>query len=323
MGRRRGIRGVWLLGLPLLAVQCAAHAQTRTVHYYLTDPQNNVLAETDAQGNIIARYDYRPYGGVVQTMAPNGPGYSSHVNDPETGLVYMQQRYYDPGTGGFLSVDPLPPVAGDIFKFNRYAYANRNPITNIDPDGRDCHTSGDQVTCDPHVNGLPPVTVTAPPGFPNITSPQGEYHFYNNGVAGKQGSGDYAKAISDALARNPTPGGTASSPQGSYNDASPRDGLLGALGKLDPSPVMTYTRTDANGNTVVFNITLPGHPLFPGYVERGVKTVTVNGHSYSVIVSAGEGLNPKQASWSPVANWIDSVWTQNSKQILNSVGQGE
>lgn len=30
------------------------------VHYYYTDPNGNVLAKADAQGNIIARYDYKP-----------------------------------------------------------------------------------------------------------------------------------------------------------------------------------------------------------------------------------------------------------------------
>jgi RHS repeat-associated protein len=70
-------------------------------------------------------------------VAPNGPGYTGHVNDPDTGLVYMQARYYDPVTARFLAVDPVNSPAGDTFKFNRYVYANNNPVSNIDPDGRD------------------------------------------------------------------------------------------------------------------------------------------------------------------------------------------
>lgn len=31
-----------------------------TVHYYYTDQNGNVLAKADAQGNIVARYDYKP-----------------------------------------------------------------------------------------------------------------------------------------------------------------------------------------------------------------------------------------------------------------------
>ncbi|TPG08492.1 RHS repeat-associated core domain-containing protein [Rhodanobacter glycinis] len=113
-----------------------AHAGTH--HYYYTDPQGTVLAKADANGTIIATYDYAPYGTAVASMnpAPNGPGYTGHVNDADTGLVYMQARYYDPGTGRFLSVDPVTPSPGNTFNFNRYDYTNNNPINHIDPDGR-------------------------------------------------------------------------------------------------------------------------------------------------------------------------------------------
>ena len=107
-----------------------------TVTYIYTDPQGTPLAEADAQGNVTARFDYRPYGAQALGTPPAGPGYTGHVNDPDTGLVYMQARYYDPGTGRFLSVDPVGPAPGNTFSFNRYGYASNNPIVNIDPDGR-------------------------------------------------------------------------------------------------------------------------------------------------------------------------------------------
>jgi peptidoglycan L-alanyl-D-glutamate endopeptidase CwlK len=57
--------------------------------------------------------------------------------DGQTGLTYMQQRYYDPQVGRFLSVDPVTALAkGDMRHFNRYAYAYNNPHTFTDPDGR-------------------------------------------------------------------------------------------------------------------------------------------------------------------------------------------
>jgi RHS repeat-associated protein len=119
-----------------------AHAGTR--HYYYTDPQGTVLAKADAQGNIIASYDYAPYGTQALGTAPSGPGYTGHVNDPDTGLVYMQARYYDPSTGRFLSADPAGPSPGNLFNFNRYDYANNNPINHTDPDGR----CADGMSCD-------------------------------------------------------------------------------------------------------------------------------------------------------------------------------
>jgi RHS repeat-associated protein len=119
-----------------LILLMASGVQARTMHLYYTDPQGTVLAKTDAQGNILERYDYRPYGGIVGGTAPNGPGYTGHVNDPETAFMYMQARYDDPGAGRFLSPDPVGPSPGDLFGFNRYTYADNNPIINIDPDGR-------------------------------------------------------------------------------------------------------------------------------------------------------------------------------------------
>jgi uncharacterized protein RhaS with RHS repeats len=49
----------------------------------------------------------------------------------------MQQRYYDPAAGRFLSIDPVTTDANTGGSFNRYAYANNSPYRYIDPDGRD------------------------------------------------------------------------------------------------------------------------------------------------------------------------------------------
>ncbi|MDE2156609.1 MAG: hypothetical protein KGJ32_12055 [Xanthomonadaceae bacterium] len=120
---------LWLL-------TCASMAHAGTVTYVYTDPQGTPLAEADASGHITATFDYAPYGTQALGTPPNGPGYTGHVNDPDTGLVYMQARYYDPAAGRFLSVDPLGPAPGNAFNFNRYNYTNNNPINHIDPNGR-------------------------------------------------------------------------------------------------------------------------------------------------------------------------------------------
>jgi RHS repeat-associated protein len=149
--RQRVIRLLCLFGL-WLGLGLQAHAQTDTVTYVYTDPQGTPLVKADAQGNVIARYDYTPYGNAVTSLGspPNGSGYTGHVNDPETGLVYMQQRYYDPAVGRFLSRDPLSPVVGNLYNFNRYGYANNNPIVNVDPDGRSVTCGQDSCTIEAH-----------------------------------------------------------------------------------------------------------------------------------------------------------------------------
>jgi RHS repeat-associated protein len=131
-------------GLISLTSMASVYA-TETVTYYLTDAQGSVIMTEDAQGNTTGEYDYRPYGASQGALAPVGPGYTGHVNDPDTGLVYMQQRYYDPD-GQFLSVDPVRPSPGKIFTFGRYTYANDNPYRYVDPFG--LYTcSGDTSDC--------------------------------------------------------------------------------------------------------------------------------------------------------------------------------
>lgn len=129
----------WMGVLALLLVCYAgvvAAGQAETVTYYYTDPQGTVLATTDATGNVISRTDYRPYGMAALGTPVSGPGYTGHVNDMDSGLVYMQARYYDPGIGRFLSTDPVSVEADSTAQFNRYSYASNNPISNVDPDGR-------------------------------------------------------------------------------------------------------------------------------------------------------------------------------------------
>ena len=123
--------------LALTTLVCAAPAAAQTVEYVHTAALGSVVAVTDANRNIVERREYEPYGYQLTPTLQNGPGYTGHVQDASTGLTYMQQRYYDPLLGRFLSVDPVTMHdTGDARHFNRYGYANNNPYTFVDPDGR-------------------------------------------------------------------------------------------------------------------------------------------------------------------------------------------
>lgn len=121
----------------MLLMTLANVAGAGTVTYIYSDPQGTPLAEANSSGAITATFDYKPYGTQVLGLAEDGPGYTGHVKDVSTGLVYMQARYYDPVIGRFLSIDPKEVIAGNTEKFSRYSYANNNPTTNFDPDGKD------------------------------------------------------------------------------------------------------------------------------------------------------------------------------------------
>ncbi|HEX7047909.1 MAG TPA: RHS repeat-associated core domain-containing protein [Gammaproteobacteria bacterium] len=129
-----------LISLSFLFIAVPAHAGkiTRYVH---TDHLGNPVAKTDSTGVVIWRQSYTPYGESYQQADPDGPGFTGHRTDADTGLVYMQARYYDPQIGRFLSVDPVMFSPDKPQQFNRYWYANGNPYLYIDPDGREVYVA--------------------------------------------------------------------------------------------------------------------------------------------------------------------------------------
>ncbi|MFL9583505.1 RHS repeat domain-containing protein [Stenotrophomonas sp. AB1(2024)] len=128
-----GARLCWVL---LIGGTLVPSTNAQTVTYVHTDALGSVVAKSDANGNVIERITYEPYGAVVGAPVADGPGYAGHVSDAATGFSQMQQRYMDPQLGVFLSVDPVTPRDKPGSSFNRYRYAANNPYRFIDPDGR-------------------------------------------------------------------------------------------------------------------------------------------------------------------------------------------
>jgi RHS repeat-associated protein len=125
---------------------------TVTVTYQHTDVLGSPVATTDAARAVLQRSEYEPYGKLLNRPLEDGPAYTGHVSDAATSLVYMQQRYYDPRTARFWSVDPVT-VDSAGGNFNRYWYANDNPFKFVDPDGRyTCTASASQ--CDAAANAI-------------------------------------------------------------------------------------------------------------------------------------------------------------------------
>jgi RHS repeat-associated protein len=66
--------------------------------------------------------------------------YPGQYFDAETGLHYNYHRYYDPGTGRYLTPDPIGQAGG----INLYPYSNNNPVNWVDPLGLRSLTEGEK-----------------------------------------------------------------------------------------------------------------------------------------------------------------------------------
>lgn len=115
------------------------------------DALGSPVARSNSDGVVLTRTKFEPYGltaaGTKPSKATSVIGFTGHVQDPETDLVYMQQRYYDPIAGRFLSVDPIVTDTKTRNGFGRYAYAENNPLRYTDPDGMRCSGTGADAKC--------------------------------------------------------------------------------------------------------------------------------------------------------------------------------
>jgi len=129
---------VMLNGHMVASVEHPNAGGAATITYQHTDALGSPVAVTNASGVVTETSEYEPFGRVGNRAARDGVGYTGHAEDAATGLSYMQQRYYDPAIGRFLSRDPVTANANTGANFNAYWYANNNPYRFKDPDGRSC-----------------------------------------------------------------------------------------------------------------------------------------------------------------------------------------
>ncbi len=104
-----------------------------TVQYLHQDQIGSTRLITNSSGSTSETFTYTPYGSLQGSTgsASSLLGYAGQYTDPTTGLTYNQARWYDPGTGQFMVVDPKVETT-----WQPYAYADDNPITGTDPTGQ-------------------------------------------------------------------------------------------------------------------------------------------------------------------------------------------
>lgn len=105
--------------------------------YYLYNGHGDVVNLTNASGNVVVTYDYDPFGNVTTETgnAANSYLYAGYQHDEETGLYYLNARYYDPVTAQFLTEDTYTGQANDPLSLNLYTYCSNNPTIYSDSTG--------------------------------------------------------------------------------------------------------------------------------------------------------------------------------------------
>ena len=107
---------------------------TGKVTYLVTDTIGSVRGVvTGSTGALAGTTGYDTWGApqtAAGLTATTPFGYSGGYTDPD-GLIYLINRYYDPATGQFISVDP------DLAETQQpYSYAAGDPVTLTDPTGQ-------------------------------------------------------------------------------------------------------------------------------------------------------------------------------------------
>ena len=97
----------------------------------------------DADGEMVVDYTvdawgrvYAIDGSMADTLGILNPLiYRGYVYDHETGLYYLNSRYYDPKVGRFINADVLISTGQGLLGNNMFAYCRNNPVMRVDAAG--------------------------------------------------------------------------------------------------------------------------------------------------------------------------------------------
>ena len=119
-------------------------------YYYYRNGQGDIIGIIDSTGSIAAKYSYDAWGTPIAITDGAGndvSGNAAHIAnvnpfryrgyfyDVETGLYYLQSRYYDPQVGRFVNADGDISTGQGILGNNMFAYSMNNPVNMSDLTG--------------------------------------------------------------------------------------------------------------------------------------------------------------------------------------------
>ena len=118
-----------------------------TEYFYVKNAQGDVTGLVSTSGTRVVTYTYDAWGNLLTTTGSmattlgeqNPLRYRGYVYDTETGLYYLQSRYYNPTWGRFINADDTALLLSSPGKAhwdkNVFAYCDNNPLNRVDEDG--------------------------------------------------------------------------------------------------------------------------------------------------------------------------------------------
>ena len=142
---------VAVLGLPQVIVETTGGETTHYVFghdllaeqdgtawaYHLGDGLGSVRQLAGEAGQVTLAQGYAPYGEPLwsEGSGTTGYGFTGEQWDAEAALLFLRARYYEPGTGRFVSKDLFSGSTQHPRTLNIYLYTGDNPINHADPTG--------------------------------------------------------------------------------------------------------------------------------------------------------------------------------------------
>ncbi len=113
-------------------------------YFFRRTVQGDIIAILNTSGEVVVTYEYDPWGYILSTGgsmaatlgAANPFRYRGYYYDTESGLYYLQTRYYDAAVGRFINADGYTSTGQGLLGNNMYAYCLNNPISYTDPSGK-------------------------------------------------------------------------------------------------------------------------------------------------------------------------------------------
>ena len=117
------------------------NSYTNTNYFFQKNAQGDIIKIYNASGTLIVKYTYDAYGNILSITDGNGNAItsSSHIAkinpfryrgyyyDEESGLYYLNSRYYDPVTCRFINADGQ--LNDGLLGNNMFAYCGNAPVS--------------------------------------------------------------------------------------------------------------------------------------------------------------------------------------------------